>query len=102
MNAPSNQETRAGWLVVLPGFFGVRAGFGARFVFPCSGFLTPIGEECGGGRGAFSRGFGFAAIAVAIASPKLGDLLDRFGARRIIVPCYAIYGLAIIRRAPKR
>ncbi len=40
-----------------------------------------------------SAAFGFGAMTVAVCSPFLGHLLDRFGPRRIILPCMAIFGL---------
>ncbi len=77
-------------------FFGVMAGFGSLVVFTFGVFLKPVSGEFGWSRETISRGFGFAALAVAVASPKLGQLLDRFGPRKIILPCYAIYGIALV------
>jgi MFS family permease len=89
------QKPVSGWLVVLAAFFGVMAGFGSLVVFTFSVFLKPIGAEFGWSREAVSSAFGFAAVSVAVASPKLGQLLDRNGPRRIIIPCYLVYGLAL-------
>ncbi len=89
------QKPVSGWLVVLAAFFGVMAGFGSLVVFTFSVFLKPIGAEFGWSREAVSSAFGFAAVSVAVASPKLGQLLDRKGPRRIIIPCYLVYGLAL-------
>ena len=80
----------SGWLVVGAAFFGVMAGFGSLVVFTFGVFLKPVSHEFGWSREAISRGFGFAALAVAVASPKLGQLLDRLGPRKVILPCYAI------------
>ena len=91
------QKPGSGWLVVLAAFFGVMAGFGSLVVFTFSVFLKPIGAEFGWSREAVSAAFGFAAVSVAVASPKLGQLLDRMGPRRIIIPCYLVYGLALAR-----
>jgi MFS family permease len=79
----------------LAAFFGVMAGFGSLVVFTFSVFLKPIGAELGWSREAVSAAFGFAALSVAVASPKLGQLLDRMGPRRVIIPCYLVYGLAL-------
>ena len=89
------QKSGFGWLVVVAAFFGVMAGFGSLVVFTFSVFLKPVGAEFGWSREAVSSAFGFAALSVAVASPKLGHLLDRLGPRRIIIPCYVIYGLAL-------
>jgi len=84
-----------GWRVVLASCLGVMVGFGSLFVYTFSVFMKPLGAEFGWGREAISRGFGFAALSMAFASPLLGQLLDRYGPRRIILPCLAIYGSAI-------
>lgn len=80
-------------------FFGVMAGFGSLVVFTFGVFLKPVSSEFGWSREAVSRGFGFAALAVAVASPKLGQLLDRLGPRKVILPCYAIYAVALLSLA---
>jgi MFS family permease len=85
----------SGQLVVLAAFAGVMTGFGSLVVFTFSVFLKPISAEFGWSREAVSAAFGCAAISIAIASPKLGQWLDRLGPRRVIVPCYLVYGLAI-------
>jgi len=84
-----------GWRVVLAASMGVMVGFGSLFVYTFSVFMKPLGAEFGWGREAISRGFGFAAISMAIASPILGQWLDRYGARRIILICLTLYGSAI-------
>ena len=95
MISTRTQEPVHGWFVVMAAFLGVMAGFGSLVVFTFSVFLKPVGAEFGWSREAVSSAFGFAAISVAVASPKLGHLLDRLGPRRVIIPCYAIYGLAL-------
>ena len=84
-------QDRDGWLAVLAAFFGVLTGFGTLVVYTFGVFLKPVSAEFGWSREAISRGFGFAALSVAVASPQIGRLLDRFGPRRVILPCYAIY-----------
>ncbi len=84
-----------GWRVVMAASFGVMVGFGSLFVYTFSVFMKPLGAEFGWGREAISRGFGLAALSMAIWSPLLGQWLDRFGPRRVILPCLAVYGCAI-------
>jgi MFS family permease len=84
-----------GWRVVLASCLGVMVGFGSLFVYTFSVFMKPLGAEFGWGREAISRGFGLAALSMAIWSPVLGQLLDRYGPRRVILPCLSIYGCAI-------
>lgn len=82
-----------GWLVVAAAFLGVMVSFGSLFVFTFSIFLKPLGAEFGWSRESISTGFGIGAITVALVSPGLGRLLDRFGARRIVLPSMLVFGL---------
>lgn len=84
-----------GWRVVLAACFGVMAGFGSLFVYTFAVFVKPLGAEFGWSREAISRGFGLAAITLGVISPLLGRWIDRFGPRRIILPCMTVYCCAI-------
>jgi MFS family permease len=84
----------AGWRVVTAAYFGVMVSFGSMLVFSFSTFLKPLSTAFGWSRESVSASFGFAALTVAVCSPFLGRLLDRYPPRRIIVPCMAIFGLA--------
>ena len=80
-------------LILLTACCGVFAGFGSSFVFTFGVFLKPLTEAFGWTRAQVSLGFTVAALTVAVCSPFLGRLLDRYPARRIILPCVALYGL---------
>jgi MFS family permease len=84
-----------GWRVVLAAFFGVMVSFGSLLVFTFGTFLKPLSAEFGWSRQAISGAFGAAAMTVAVCSPALGHLLDRYGPRRIIIPCMAVFGIAV-------
>lgn len=88
-----------GWRVVLAACFGVMAGFGSLFVYTFAVFVKPLSAAFGWNREAISLGFGLAAIALGLVSPLLGRWIDRFGPRRIILPCMTVYGCAIISLA---
>jgi len=83
-----------GWLVVLAGYCGAMVSFGSLLVFTFSIFLKPLSGAFGWSRESVSAAFGFAALTVAVCSPPLGHLLDRFGPRRVILPCMAVFGVA--------
>ncbi len=87
-------ESAAGWRVVLAAYFGVMVGFGSLLVFSFGTFLKPLSSAFGWNRESISGAFGLAAMTVAVCSPLLGRMLDRFGPRRVILPCMAIFGLA--------
>jgi MFS family permease len=93
-----------GWRVVLAACFGVMAGFGSLFVYTFAVFVKPLGAEFGWSREATSSGFAIAAVTVGLCSPLLGRWIDRFGPRRIILPCMTVYvcgiaSLALLRSA---
>lgn len=68
--------------------------FGSLLVFTFGIFLKPLGAEFGWSREAISRAFAIGAMTVAVASPFLGRLLDRYGARRVVLPCMIVFGAA--------
>ena len=83
-----------GWLVVAAAFCGVMVSFGSLLVFTFGIFLKPLSSEFGWSRESISTAFGIAAMTVAVCSPVLGRLLDRYGARPIVLCCMAVFGLA--------
>ena len=93
------RQSSAGALVVVAAFFGVMVSFGSLLVFTFSVFLKPLSQEFGWSRESISNAFGLAAITVAICSPKLGQLLDRHGPKKIILPCMIVFGAAILSLA---
>lgn len=68
--------------------------FGSLLVFTFGIFLKPLGAEFGWSREAISRAFAIGAMTVAVSSPFLGRLLDRYGARRVVLPCMLVFGAA--------
>src|SRR5271168_1888816 len=88
-----------GWRVVLAACLGVMAGFGSLFVYTFAVFVKPLSAQFGWSREAISLGFGLAAITLGVVSPLLGRWIDRFGPRRIILPCMTVYCCAIISLA---
>jgi MFS family permease len=88
-----------GWRVVLAACLGVMAGFGSLFVYTFAVFVKPLSAAFGWNREAISLGFGLAAVTLGLISPLLGRWIDRFGPRRIILPCMTVYGCAILSLA---
>ena len=84
-----------GWRVVLAACFGVMAGFGSLFVYTFTVFVKPLGAEFGWSREAVSSGFAIGAVTVGLCSPLLGRWIDRYGPRRIILPCMTVFGCGI-------
>jgi MFS family permease len=83
-----------GWRVALASSACVFVSFASLLVYTFGVFLKPLTAEFGWSRQAVSSSFGLAALSVAACSPFIGILLDRFPARRIIVPSLTVFGCA--------
>ena len=82
------------WWVVFATICGLLVGAGPINVFTFGVFLKPITEDLGLSRGAFSAALTFHAAIAAIVLPLIGWLVDRWGARRIMLPGLFVYALA--------
>ena len=81
-------------LVLLTACCGVFVSFASIVVYTFGVFLKPLAAAFGWSRAEVSLGFTLTALTVAACSPFIGRLLDRYPARRIVIPCTAIYGIA--------
>ncbi len=68
----------AGWGVVAAAFTGVMVSFAPIVPYTFSLFLNPLHGAFGWKREAIGGTFALAAITVALVSPGIGLLLDRF------------------------
>jgi predicted MFS family arabinose efflux permease len=84
-----------GWNVATAAFVGVMVSFAPIVPYTFSLFLNPLHAAFGWQREAISGTFALAAITVALVSPGIGVLLDRFPPRRIILPSIVIFALAL-------
>ena len=104
MNAqPEDQESSIrypGWAVLAAAFTGVMVSFAPIVPYTFSLFLDPLHAAFGWKREAMGGAFALAAITVALVSPLIGILLDRFPPRRIILPGILVFatGLATLSR----
>src|SRR5271170_7697720 len=84
-----------GWRVVLICHLGVLVGFATIFIYTFSLMVKPLQEEFGWNRQQIAQAFSLAAISVAICSPFMGKLFDRFEPRRLIAGFMAAFGLGL-------
>lgn len=98
--AEENSTRYAGWGVLAAAFTGVMVSFAPIVPYTFSLFLDPLHAAFGWSREAMGAAFALAAITVALVSPCIGILLDRFAPRRIILP--AILGFALALAALSR
>src|SRR5580700_7495687 len=89
-----NSFTYRGWRIALASSACVLVSFASLLVYTFGVFLKPLTAQFGWSRQRGSAAFGIAALAVAACSPVIGYLLDRYPARRIILPCLAVFGCA--------
>jgi predicted MFS family arabinose efflux permease len=91
--ATSNESSirYPGWGVCAAAFVGVMVSFAAIMPYTFSLFIEPLAGAFGWHRQAISSAFGIAAITVAVFSPGIGTLLDRFPPRRVILPSVVIF-----------
>ena len=91
---PESSVAYPGWRIAAASAACVLVSFASLLVYTFAIFLKPLAAEFNWSREAISAAFGIAALAVAACSPPLGWLLDRYPARRIILPCLTIFGCA--------
>ncbi len=95
---PRHAESSArypGWSVAAAAFVGVMTSFSPIVPYTFSLFLNPLHAAFGWRRAAIDGTFAIAAITVALVSPFIGMLLDRFPPRRIILPSILVFALAL-------
>lgn len=94
MQIYSSEETAGypGWRIVAASSGCVFFSFASLLVYTFSVFLKPVSTQFGWSRQSISLAFGLAAMCVAAASPFIGALLDRYSARRVLLPCFAVFG----------
>jgi MFS family permease len=83
-----------GWIIVATAVLGIMVSFGSLVVFSFGVFLKPLSEQFHWDRAEISLGFSLSALSVALCSPMIGRIVDRVGAKRVILPCATVYGLA--------
>jgi MFS family permease len=84
-----------GWRIVVAAFFGVMVSFAALVPYTFSLFLAPLHAAFGWKREAISLAFGITAMTVAVCSPGIGHLLDRYPPRRIILPAIVLFSAGV-------
>lgn len=84
-----------GWMIVFVSAVGLFLG-SPLVVFSFSVFFKPLAADFHASRAAVSFAFSLSNTVGALWLPATGMLIDRFGARRVIIPSTVLYGLALI------
>ncbi len=82
-----------GWRVVVICQIGVLSGIATLFFTLFTLFIKPWQHDFGWKREQISQAFTLAAMSVAICSPIMGRILDRFEPRKLIAGMMVAFGL---------
>jgi len=85
-----------GWVVVAAAALGLFFSGAPIVVYSFGVFLKPLTQEFHVGRGAISLAFTMHNFVGAGCAPFAGRLVDRFGAKRVIVPGLVLLGLILV------
>jgi MFS family permease len=83
------------WSVVVGSTLALVVCNGPVVAFTFGLFLKPISQEFGWNRGTMSAAGAAASLMIAIAVPFAGMLVDRWGARRILLPVIVLSSLSV-------
>lgn len=92
----SDEQLFHGWWIVFVAGVGLFMGYGPIVSFTFGVFLKPLITEFGWSRGQVSLAFSLSLLVMSFAFPFVGRLVDRYGARRVIVPSVVFFGLALM------
>lgn len=81
-----------GWWIVAASAVGLFMSFNPIVTYTFGVFLVQLSGEFEWNRGQISLAFSLTMLSFAIAQPFVGRLLDRLGARRVILPAVAAFG----------
>ena len=84
-NGADVQEWRTNWPMVLAA--GIAFSYSAVMTFSFGLFVEPLSNEFGWSRSEVSAGLSIAALLSVPLAPLLGVMIDRFGSRRLAIPC---------------
>ncbi len=87
--------TKNRWWVLVASFLGMACGPGPVLVFATAVFMKPITEDLGIGRALLSSASIVASFVGIIGPPSIGYLIDRFGARKVMIPGILLFAIGL-------
>lgn len=77
-------EFQTGWTLLLAGMLGCCLGVSALPIYTAGVFIPHLEKDFGWGRAELSLAILLFTLALAVASPVVGRVIDRFGVRRTV------------------
>jgi MFS family permease len=84
-----------GWWNVATGFVGMGLSYAMFTVFVFGTFVAPLQAEFGWTRAELSFALSMTNIAIVIASPCVGLVIDKFGVKRTLVPSLILMAIVV-------
>src|SRR5262249_40683846 len=85
-----------GWYIVAVAAAGLFMGYVPIIGFSFSVFFKSLSQEFHWSRAEISLGFSLSLLVLSASLPIVGRLVDKFGARKIILPSAFLFGLGLI------
>ena len=85
-----------GWWLVLVSAIGIMLSSGSVLTFTFGVFFLPLNEEFGWSRTQISLGYSLMALAFGLLQPWIGKLIDRYTARKVILPSVVLVGVLLM------
>jgi MFS family permease len=92
----TSEKVFHGWWVVLVAGVGLSLSYGPIIVATFGVFLKPLSREFGWSRAGISLAFALANLAMSGALPLIGRLVDRLGARKVLLSSALLFGLGVM------
>lgn len=86
----------AGWRVVLVTLVGMSSSPGPYAFASLGIFMLPLSGEFGWSRSEISSALTVLTVATALSSPVIGHLVDRIGARRVLLVSLLVLGFCMV------
>jgi MFS family permease len=88
-----------GWWIVFVAAIGLFLSYASIILYSFGGFFKSLATDFKWSRAQISLALSISLVAMTIALPFIGRLMDRVGARRVIVPSAVIFGLSFMSLA---
>jgi len=95
-NVGENSLHYYGWKILLVSVLGMAFSPGPLIFGSLGVLLSDIQRDYSWGRAELMLSLSFFTFSSIIAAPIVGKLIDRFGARKILLPSVGVLGLAVL------